>query len=167
LKSRDATIDSTTAQVRIDFGYIIQLLLLHSPAGTMLMNNEVASTVPGVTIQLYQPTHAFAFVQDGDYFTTNAYVTQYAAGALPTATNYQQSRSLSETLVYTRSAAMDADRYAAAVRRAIADAPSMITRAVAPSVAIERESDDDGQVNWGQLLRAPTPETVLIDKRVD
>ena len=155
LRAKDAEVRTTSDSNNYGSGYITGTLRFTNPSGQMYMNNVAPASVPGTVLQLVQPTFAFTLVQEGLFYYTDAYVTQYAPQYRPFVPDHQESRVVSTVLSYGASAAATIGSVNEQVRAAPA---AMVPTLPRQPQAQERPHFDteggDVPVNWGDKVTA-------------
>ncbi|MET0321015.1 MAG: hypothetical protein ABW069_09875, partial [Duganella sp.] len=153
--AKNATLTTNADVNTFASAYITGTMLFTNPSGMMYMNNVNAASVPGSLLQLLQPTYGFQLEQDGLYYATNAYATQYAPQYRPIAINHQQSRIDSAILALGASAA----RVIGTTNERLRNGASLEARPVTGRPTAEPQpqiAPDHGApaVNWGDEVTA-------------
>ncbi|WP_426209754.1 beta strand repeat-containing protein [Massilia sp. TWP1-3-3] len=150
LRARNASITSNAERNTIVAGYVNGTMRYVTPSGEFYMNNVNPTSVAGAVVQMYQPAFGFALEQNGVYYQTDAYVTQYAPQYRVIAPNHHESRSYSGIMAFGASAARDIGRMQETLRRTPGTAHEPAASCPAPEAkdTIDIESVNAG-VNWG------------------
>jgi filamentous hemagglutinin family protein len=154
--AQNAILNTTADANSFASAYIVGTMWFTNPSGRMYMNNTSPATVPGSLLQLVQPSFGFTLAQNGVYYATDAYATQYAPQYRLIAPNHQDSRVSSAILYYGASAVRGIDGSQAHLRDAPAqDAQSAFKRFNEQArPQFDGENADTPVVNWGDELTA-------------
>jgi hypothetical protein len=163
-RADQAKVTSTSHSNRIDRGFVTGTLDFISPDGNLKMVNTSTATVAGVAIQLFAPAYSFMLSQQGMYYTTDAYVTQYASTVRPTVPNYQGSHLDSDVMFATASAVRDAERYANDLAtKAAAESLPRLAHAPVQLAAALHHSDDAKVINLDTDDGIASPQNISIE----